>query len=723
MFLILNVNKGMGAMEEIAIIGGGLGGLSAAYALSKGDLKSKYSITVFQMGWRLGGKCATGRDPKNRRIEEHGIHAFTGSYYNALSMMEDVYCNWSANPGNPIPTFEDAFVQKNTGLHWELDGGVLKRWPKWSPPSARALKDIRNEKNLLLLWLQSYAGFLAYKLSGVPEQAATEHIPSDSELGGILKELKALDVCAAEMLANQCGESVSEWRAFWTSIKPFLDGRVFRHSTNSNDNSRRNLLETEMFQVILRGIRDDKIVQKGFKSIDHHNFDYWLEKHGASVELLESPVVAYVANLTFQFPNGDIARKPEMSAASYLQWALRSGTYVGKSLYTFAAGTGETLITPLYQYLLSRGVKFKFFHELTDIETTKSGKSVTKLHFQQQAQVKDDKSYEPVKKFRGLFCWPNKPYFSQLVNGGKISGIDFEEPNAAAFGEKVELSVGNGENKDFSKVILAIPPAAIIESAPSFLKCNSYWDDRIRDMPTIATQASQLWFKHSIDFLADMPPMINNEIPSGKNKLPEKFYYASANFPGEMHGQVDFSKYIEYEGWGAEPPMGLLYGCGVMVDPPETPGVSKRKAADLRAFETTRTTLTQMGAVLLPNGVAQRNETINPHTLDFGDLHMDSENEGLKGQDRLVDQYFRGNVYPSDRYTQSPKNTKAKRINPLSPKVKNMTGAGDWVDTCLNVGSVECTVMGGLLAAAFINDKDDANDVIGAWVTSKDSLI
>jgi hypothetical protein len=491
---------------------------------------------------------------------------------------------------------------------------------------------------------------------------------------------------------------------------------VFRHSTNSKDSSRRNLLETEMFQVILRGIRDDKIVHKGFKSIDHHNFDYWLEKHGASVQLLESPVVAYVANLTFQFPNGDIARKPEMSAASYLQWALRSGTYVGKSLHTFAAGTGETLITPLYQYLLDRGVKFKFFHELNDIQTTKSGKSVTKLRFQEQAQVIDGKDYEPVEEFKGLFCWPNKPNFSQLVDGDKISDVDFEEPSAAEFGEQIEFSIGNGENKDFNKVILAIPPAAIIESAPSFLQCNSHWRKRISQMPTIATQASQLWFKHKIEFMADMPSALSDVGV-------EKFYYASANFPGEMHGQVDFSKYIDYEGWEDQPPKGLLYGCGVMVDPPEIPGVSKRKAADLRAFETTRTTLTQMGAVLLPNGVAQRNETINPHTLDFGDLHMDSENEGLKGQERLVDQYFRGNVYPSDRYTQSPANTKSKRINPLSPKLKNMTGAGDWVDTCLNVGSVECTVMGGLLAAAFINDKDDAHDVIGAWVTSKDSLI
>jgi len=121
-------------MESIAIVGGGLGGLSAAYALSKPELSGKYDITVFQMGWRLGGKCATGRGAF-KRIEEHGIHGFLGAYYNTLSMMKDVYENWEPNTGNPIPTYEEAFIKKNTGLHWERDGGILKRWPKWTPQS------------------------------------------------------------------------------------------------------------------------------------------------------------------------------------------------------------------------------------------------------------------------------------------------------------------------------------------------------------------------------------------------------------------------------------------------------------------------------------------------------------------------------------------------------------------------------------------------------------
>jgi len=504
---------------------------------------------------------------------------------------------------------------------------------------------------------------------------------------------------------------------FWESVNKFINRKIV-HSSNNRDQVRRNLLEIEMFQVILRGIRDDNIMELGFRSIDRINFKDWLETHQASSNLIESPLVSYIVNLTFQFPNGDISLPPTMSASSYLQWALRSATYVDKSLYLFAAGTGETVITPLYELLKQRGVKFEFFHELIDIKTDSSGKTVSELCIQEQAKVKDGNDYIPVKETKGLMSWPNQPDFSQLINGNDFKGIDFEEPAVAKYGNLKTYKIGANDRSDFEKVILAIPPAAILWSASSMLKKNQHWREKVGLMPTTATQATQLWFKHPVSYLANMPA----EIVGG---IPQNFYYGTANFPGEMHGELDFTKYIDFEDWGEEPPKGLLYGCGVMVDPPELAEISKRQAGDLRAFETTKSMLLLMGADLLPTSVEQRDQTVNPHTLDFNDLyiHPSSEYINANGQNRLIAQYFRGNVHPADRYTQSPPDTQSMRINPLNPHLHNMTGAGDWVDTGLNVGSVECTVMGGLLAAAFINDRNDALNIVGAWVTPADSLL
>jgi len=693
--------------ERVAIIGGGMGGLSAAYALSKPEIADKYDITVFQMGWRLGGKCATGRGPFGR-IEEHGIHGFLGAYYNTLEMMYDVYEKWTPNANCPIPDFNSAFVKINTGLQWERHAGHIKRWYRWTPPSPLKISDIRKQSNLLVLWLVVYSTVIRRKIDSMPLGKSAGH-----QFGNILQLLEAFENQGLELAQNDGFVPLSLKKTppanpIWQSMNDVIDFDLTR-TTSSRDDTRRNILEIEMFQVILRGIRDEEIFTNGFLSIDDVNFSQWLKRNRASSALLESPLVSYIVNLTFQFPNGDITKEPNMSAASYIQWALRSATYIDRSLYLFAAGTGETIITPLYRLLKERGVTFKFFHELIDIDTNKSGTSVSSIIFQKQANLKGP-DYDPTVEIKNLLCWPDRPKYNLLENHPGIQDVDFEKPKSASFGKTLKIKIGSDADAKFEKVILAIPPEAIKSSANSLLQKNAIWNAKLNNMPTTSTQAMQIWLNHSVEDLAEMP---------------KSFYYGSANFMGEMHGELDFTKYIQFENWGNKPPKGLLYGCGVMVDPPALEGVPDKKVAKIRAFETTRTMLTTVGADLLPLSRQQLPITTNPHSMDFDDLYVhDSDPISSKsGQPRLRAQYFRGNIFPSERYTQSPIKTRENRINPLKPGLDNMTGAGDWVDTVLNVGSVECSVMGGFFAAAYINDLNDALNVIGAWVTPKDSLI
>ena len=73
--------------RKVAILGGGISALTTAVELTiKPGWEQSQDITLYQMGWRLGGKCATARG-EHMRIEEHGIHGFLGSYYNALPVM------------------------------------------------------------------------------------------------------------------------------------------------------------------------------------------------------------------------------------------------------------------------------------------------------------------------------------------------------------------------------------------------------------------------------------------------------------------------------------------------------------------------------------------------------------------------------------------------------------------------------------------------------------
>ena len=77
--------------KRVVVLGGGAGAMAAAYALSGPGWQKRYeSITVYQRGWRLGGKGASGRGVRDR-IEEHGLHLWFGFYRNAFAMLDACY--------------------------------------------------------------------------------------------------------------------------------------------------------------------------------------------------------------------------------------------------------------------------------------------------------------------------------------------------------------------------------------------------------------------------------------------------------------------------------------------------------------------------------------------------------------------------------------------------------------------------------------------------------
>ncbi|MEM9530693.1 MAG: NAD(P)-binding protein, partial [Pseudomonadota bacterium] len=99
------------AKTRVAVLGGGLGSLSTVYHLtSDPDWAEKYDITVYQLGWRLGGKCASGRNLDcGERIQEHGVHMFMGFYKHAFAMMQICYQELDRPSGAPLATLDKAF--------------------------------------------------------------------------------------------------------------------------------------------------------------------------------------------------------------------------------------------------------------------------------------------------------------------------------------------------------------------------------------------------------------------------------------------------------------------------------------------------------------------------------------------------------------------------------------------------------------------------------------
>jgi uncharacterized protein with NAD-binding domain and iron-sulfur cluster len=87
--------------------------MAAAFELTKPALKGRYDVTIYQMGWRQGGKGASGRGVAGR-IEEHGLHLWMGYYENAFRLMRECYSELQRDPAAvPIARWSDAFSPAN----------------------------------------------------------------------------------------------------------------------------------------------------------------------------------------------------------------------------------------------------------------------------------------------------------------------------------------------------------------------------------------------------------------------------------------------------------------------------------------------------------------------------------------------------------------------------------------------------------------------------------
>src|SRR5688572_26515485 len=91
--------------------------------------RDRYDVTVYQLGWRLGGKGASGRNQEmGNRIEEHGLHMFFGFYENAFATMQKLYGELGRNPEKPLATWQEAFKPHGYFVLEELHEGKYLPW-------------------------------------------------------------------------------------------------------------------------------------------------------------------------------------------------------------------------------------------------------------------------------------------------------------------------------------------------------------------------------------------------------------------------------------------------------------------------------------------------------------------------------------------------------------------------------------------------------------------
>ena len=110
--------------HRVLVLGGGTAGMTAAWQLScTAERRAAFDVTVASMGWRLGGKGATGRSARHgARVHEHGLHIWMGFYHHAFRVVAAVY-EAARTPGGA--TIDSAFLPLHDVALADASGHVL----------------------------------------------------------------------------------------------------------------------------------------------------------------------------------------------------------------------------------------------------------------------------------------------------------------------------------------------------------------------------------------------------------------------------------------------------------------------------------------------------------------------------------------------------------------------------------------------------------------------
>lgn len=718
--------------RRVVILGGGMASLTAAYWLSGPGWDSEFdSITVYQRGWRLGGKGASGRGIHDR-IEEHGLHLWFGFYDNAFHTLRGCYEELQRSSDVRIATIEDAFRRESTFVLQERRPDGWLPWIATFPEDDRIPGDPANRspslwqlviRALELAWTQAIAAH-----SGDGSMAARQSVRLiPLQEGEPTVRLKPLSASVLNLLRDTVLTAAQVWQSLLAAPLTLVDDAVAAALTfaksldddalvhpggshallqmlveqaaalgiqqlkplrRSSDAARRQWYLVDLLLAGVRGVLSDGLLVHGIDVIDCYDFAEWLQRHGAEEESARSALITTVIyDSLFAYQNGD-PRHPKCSAANALRGISKLFfDYKGALAWKMNAGMGDIVFAPLYELLRERGVQFEFFHRVDELKVSDDGQRIENITLTRQVDLKDPSTpYEPLVTVDRLPCWPSEPRWEQLSRPEQLKADDLECAYSAMPGTgAVTLRYGD----DFDTVILGLGVGAFGTVCRSLIERNPEWRAMVAGLGTVWTQAFQLWISRSPAELGDVHPMAT-----------------TGGYTEPFDTYCDMSHLIQRESWEGRV-RGIAYFCNAL---PTRPGPVNLTDHGLPARETENVRrnaihfLREDAVELLPDATHRYPPDFRWELL-VGDGHE-------TGEARFATQYWRANVDPSDRYVQSLPGTSRLRMHPKRSGFYNLVLAGDWTDCGLNVGCIEAAVTSGMLAANALCNRPTLDEIV-----------
>jgi uncharacterized protein with NAD-binding domain and iron-sulfur cluster len=680
--------------------------MAAAFELTHPRQRGRFAVTVYQLGWRLGGKGASGRGVANR-IEEHGLHLWMGYYENAFRLMRECYAELGRDPRRyPIADWTQAFSPANGNavadrtpdgkwLPWLIDfpatpglpGDGTEQFKSWSVRDY-LVRTAALARTLFRVIQVRTTGVEDDKDARRPDSdppalgAAMSRILRYGELLGFQAIVEALRIVEQALGAMPGGADELLLR-FHEAVTGAIRAQIERCVT-ADDEVRRLWEVLEVVLAVLRGsIRAGLATDpRGFDALDDFEWREWLRENGASEAALDGAFVRALYDLVFAYEDGDVTR-PRIAAGQAMRGSMRAFfTYRGAFFWKMHAGMGDIVFAPFYEVLKKRGVRFRFFHRLTNVAIASEGKRahVRALEFDVQARIAGGGEYRPLKKVRGLPSWPAGPDYAQLVEGARLrrEGRQFEAHADRRRVGRLQLRV----KKDFDFVVLAVGLGAIPHLCPEILARDRRWRQMVERVKTVGTQAFQIWLTPKMTEL------------------------------GWKHGPLSLSGFVEpFDTWAD------MSHLGPAETWPRTPGAIGYFCSVLRddhgpdpADEVRRSAIAFLDREV---GYLWPRATSRGHFKWDALMEAPTVKRKRRGEARFDGQYWRANVDPSDRYVLSLPGSNRYRISPLDDSYDNLSIAGDWTDSGLNMGCVESAVMSGRLASHALSESPPLEEIVG----------
>jgi uncharacterized protein with NAD-binding domain and iron-sulfur cluster len=743
----------MADKPRIVILGGGVGAITAAFYLTRDDSwKDRFaSVTVYQQGWRLGGKGASGRGEPGQRIEEHGLHIWFGFYENAFRMLHDCHeeldrraeARWSTTR---VCSVDDSFRRCSTvsltdysGCDWRIwsadfpedddDAPWLPRHDRWTVADyvARTLE---------------LAAAVAKSVFGQARsvQRGDDRTKPSAEITFVEAEIearealvaapgsRALDAAAELMMAAASPVATALQPALelvLALIDRVLDAVRLRLDAlvRKDDGVRRAWYLLDLLLANVRGVIVDGVIEADdFDVVDDWDYRAWLLRHGAMRESVDSAFVrAVVYDLAFAYEDGDTSR-PRCGAGTALRGLARTFLgYRGALMYKMNAGMGDVVFAPLYEALVKRGVGFEFFHRVEKLHVENG--LVTAVDLDVQAAVKrtaKPEDYVPAfepehpsdaataagTRTPSYRIWPSVPSSRLGVPdpSSSAAGTGSEAPSGAGAGPPdvaaynlFESYWGTTEKVDDTK--LTLPPDVLGSGRVGTETVNQF------DIVVFGLSIG------SVPFVADELVAANTRWSASVTKVKtvatqalQLWLTASPEELGpEWTADSIVGGFVEpFDTWADMLPLSeeekvagaktVAYFCNVLPDPPPT------VRGDL-------TWLEDQDALVKENAVRfiTRDLPLIWPSLAGPPWDYLVDPEDRDGSARLEAQFWRANVEPSERYVLSVPGSSKYRIPPDDTGFANLYAVGDWTACKLNAGCVEAAVISGLVAANAIN--------------------